>query len=90
MGSGASGYIAILSDVTVLQVPMAIFCIFSLIAGVLVTFLPETRDLPLPDTMWVSMQVFGIRNNGENKNGTQKRDNEGNYKAPESYPRPEN
>jgi hypothetical protein len=79
MGSGASGYIAILSDVTVLQVPMAIFCIFSLFAGVLVTFLPETRDLPLPDTMWVSMQVFGIRNNGTNKNGAQKWDEQERY-----------
>lgn len=54
MGAGASGYIAILSDVTLPLVPMAIFCLFSLFAGVLVTFLPETRDLPLPDTMWVS------------------------------------
>jgi hypothetical protein len=51
IGAGASGYIAILSDVTLPVVPMAIFCMFSLFAGVLIYFLPETKDLPLPDTM---------------------------------------
>jgi len=51
MGSGASGYIAILSDVTLPIVPMIIFSVFSLVAGVLVLFLPETQDLPLPDTL---------------------------------------
>lgn len=32
---------------------MVIFCIFSYFAGVLIYFLPETSDLPLPDTMKV-------------------------------------
>lgn len=54
MGSGASGYIAILSDVTLPIVPMLIFSVFSLVAGSLVLFLPETQGLPLPDTIWVS------------------------------------
>lgn len=54
MGAGASGYIAILSDVTLAIVPMLIFAVFSLCAGVLVIFLPETQDLPLPDTIWAS------------------------------------
>uniref|UniRef100_A0A915NVG3 MFS domain-containing protein n=1 Tax=Meloidogyne floridensis TaxID=298350 RepID=A0A915NVG3_9BILA len=52
IGSAASGYIAILSDVTLPIVPMAVFCVFSLFAGVLIYFLPETRDLPLPETMY--------------------------------------
>ncbi|KHN82111.1 Organic cation transporter-like protein [Toxocara canis] len=50
-GSGVSSYIAILSDVTLPIVPMIIFSIFSLFAGVLVLLLPETRDRPLPDTL---------------------------------------
>lgn len=54
-GSGVSSYIAILSDVTLPIVPMIIFSIFSLFAGVLVLFLPETRDRPLPDTLQVSL-----------------------------------
>lgn len=54
-GSGVSSYIAILSDVTLPMVPMFIFSIFSLFAGVLVIFLPETRDRPLPDTLQVSL-----------------------------------
>jgi hypothetical protein len=58
IGAGASGYIAILSDVTLPTVPMAIFCIFSLFAGVLIYFLPETRDMPLPDTMWDAVTMM--------------------------------
>jgi len=50
-GSGVSSYIAILADVTLPIVPMVIFAIFSLFAGVLVLLLPETRDQPLPDTL---------------------------------------
>ncbi|KAI6184368.1 hypothetical protein M3Y97_00588600 [Aphelenchoides bicaudatus] len=50
IGSGASSYLAILSDVTLAVVPMIIFAIFSLIAGILVIFLPETKGLPLPET----------------------------------------
>lgn len=53
MGSSAAGYIAILSDVTLPIVPMLIFSIFSLFAGLLVLFLPETQDMPLPDTILV-------------------------------------
>ncbi|PAV63340.1 hypothetical protein WR25_25462 [Diploscapter pachys] len=48
MGAGASGYIAILSDVSMPLVPMLIFACFSLIAGALTNFLPETQGLPLP------------------------------------------
>lgn len=53
MGSAASGYIAILSDVTLPIVPMLIFSVFSLVAGSLIMFLPETQGIPLPDTIWV-------------------------------------
>ncbi|KAI6172372.1 Solute carrier family 22 member 5 [Aphelenchoides besseyi] len=52
------GYIAILSDVTLPMVPMGIFCLFSLFAGVLIYFLPETRDLPLPDTLFDAVTML--------------------------------
>uniref|UniRef100_A0A915NDJ6 Major facilitator superfamily (MFS) profile domain-containing protein n=2 Tax=Meloidogyne incognita group TaxID=654580 RepID=A0A915NDJ6_MELJA len=58
IGSAASGYIAILSDVTLPIVPMAVFCVFSLFAGVLIYFLPETRDLPLPETMYDAVRML--------------------------------
>lgn len=58
MGAGASGYIAILFDVTLPFVPMAIFCIFSLFAGMLVWRLPETMDIPLPETMWDAVTML--------------------------------
>ncbi|CAD5216167.1 unnamed protein product [Bursaphelenchus xylophilus] len=51
VGSGVASYIAILSDVTLAIVPMMIFSTFSLVAGFVVLFLPETRDRPLPDTL---------------------------------------
>ncbi|EFO89839.1 CRE-OCT-2 protein [Caenorhabditis remanei] len=57
MGAGASGYIAILSDVTMPLVPMTIFACFSLLAGCLVLLLPETQGLPLPDTILDSVQM---------------------------------
>ncbi|CAI2356590.1 unnamed protein product [Caenorhabditis sp. 36 PRJEB53466] len=57
MGAGASGYIAILSDVTMPLVPMTIFACFSLFAGCLVLLLPETQGLPLPDTILDSVQM---------------------------------
>ncbi|KAJ1347021.1 hypothetical protein KIN20_001960 [Parelaphostrongylus tenuis] len=58
MGAGASGYIAILSDVTLAIVPMLIFAVFSLCAGFFVMFLPETQDLPLPDTIWDAVSML--------------------------------
>ncbi|VDM73145.1 unnamed protein product [Strongylus vulgaris] len=58
MGAGASGYIAILSDVTLPIVPMLIFSVFSLCAGILVMFLPETQDQPLPDTIWDAVSML--------------------------------
>nr|CDJ96318.1 Major facilitator superfamily MFS-1 domain containing protein [Haemonchus contortus] len=58
MGAGASGYIAILSDVTLPIVPMLIFAVFSLCAGILVIFLPETQDVPLPDTIWDAVSML--------------------------------
>lgn len=58
MGAGASGYIAILSDVTMPLVPMTIFACFSLLAGCLVLLLPETQGLPLPDTILVIVLFF--------------------------------
>ncbi|KHJ94241.1 hypothetical protein OESDEN_05830 [Oesophagostomum dentatum] len=58
MGAGASGYIAILSDVTLAIVPMLIFAVFSLCAGILVMFLPETQDQPLPDTIWDAVTML--------------------------------
>ncbi|CAJ0586591.1 unnamed protein product, partial [Mesorhabditis spiculigera] len=58
MGSGASGYIAILSDVTLPIVPMLIFAVFAGFAGILVFFLPETQGLPLPDTIWDAVTML--------------------------------
>uniref|UniRef100_A0A914WQR6 Major facilitator superfamily (MFS) profile domain-containing protein n=2 Tax=Plectus sambesii TaxID=2011161 RepID=A0A914WQR6_9BILA len=58
MGAGASGYIAILSDVTLPIVPMIIFSVFSLVAGVFVLFLPETQDQPLPDTLQDAVTIL--------------------------------
>ncbi|CAI5456085.1 unnamed protein product [Caenorhabditis angaria] len=58
MGAGASGYIAILSDVTLPLVPNIIFAIFSLVAGMLVLLLPETQGLPLPETILDSVQMI--------------------------------
>uniref|UniRef100_A0A7E4ZV15 MFS domain-containing protein n=1 Tax=Panagrellus redivivus TaxID=6233 RepID=A0A7E4ZV15_PANRE len=57
-GSGLSSYIAILSDVTLPVVPMIIFAIFSLFAGIFVLFLPETQDMPLPDTLQDAVQLL--------------------------------
>lgn len=51
MGAGVASYVAILSDITLPIVPMIIFGVFSLVAGTVVVFLPETRDQPLPDTL---------------------------------------
>lgn len=51
MGAGVTGYVAILSDITLPIVPMIIFGVFSLVAGTMVVFLPETQDQPLPDTL---------------------------------------
>ncbi|CAB3399456.1 unnamed protein product [Caenorhabditis bovis] len=62
MGAGAAGYIAILSDVTLPLVPMIIFSIFSLIAGALVVFLPETQGLPLPETIWDAVTIIRLKN----------------------------
>ncbi|KHN88661.1 Solute carrier family 22 member 5 [Toxocara canis] len=62
MGSAASGYIAILSDVTLPIVPMLIFSVFSLVAGSLVMFLPETQGVPLPDTIWDAVTMLKTEN----------------------------
>ncbi|VDM50977.1 unnamed protein product [Toxocara canis] len=62
MGSAASGYIAILSDVTLPIVPMLIFSVFSLVAGSLVMFLPETQGVPLPDTIWDAVTMLNTEN----------------------------
>uniref|UniRef100_A0A915K3F8 Major facilitator superfamily (MFS) profile domain-containing protein n=1 Tax=Romanomermis culicivorax TaxID=13658 RepID=A0A915K3F8_ROMCU len=51
MGAGVTGYLAILSDITLPFVPMLIFGVFSLVAATMVIFLPETQDRPLPDTL---------------------------------------
>ncbi len=51
LGAGVSSYVAILSDLTLPIVPLIIFGVFSLLAALMVLFLPETRDQPLPDTL---------------------------------------
>lgn len=51
MGAGVTGYLAILSDVTMPTAPMIIFGVFSLVAGSVVVLLPETCDKPLPETL---------------------------------------
>ncbi|CAI4223684.1 unnamed protein product [Auanema sp. JU1783] len=50
-GSGISSYIALLSNISLPIVPMIIFAIFSLFAGMLVSVLPETSEKPLPETL---------------------------------------
>ena len=53
-GSGISSYITLLSNISLPIVPMIIFAIFSLFAGMLVSLLPETSEKPLPETLDVS------------------------------------
>lgn len=53
-GSGLSSYIALLSNISLPIVPMIIFAVFSLFAGMLVFVLPETSEKPLPETLDVS------------------------------------
>ena len=53
-GSGLSSYIALLSNISLPIVPMIIFALFSLFAGMLVFVLPETSEKPLPETIDVS------------------------------------
>jgi len=72
VGAGASGYIAILSDITLPIVPMTIFCLFSLFAGVLIYFLPETRDLPLPDTLFDAVTMLKNNNSYRCASGIEK------------------
>lgn len=50
-GSGLSSYIALLSNISLPIVPMIIFALFSLFAGMLVFVLPETSEKPLPETL---------------------------------------
>ncbi|EGT56303.1 hypothetical protein CAEBREN_30847 [Caenorhabditis brenneri] len=50
-GSGLSSYIALLSNISLPIVPMIIFSLFSLFAGMLVFVLPETSEKPLPETI---------------------------------------
>ena len=73
MGAGASGYIAILFDVTLPFVPMTIFCVFSLFAGVLVWKLPETMDIPLPETMYDAVM---LKDSGKDKDSPNSSDKE--------------
>lgn len=51
LGSGITGYVALLSDVALPTLPMLIFGVLSLVAGLFVMLLPETRDKPLPETL---------------------------------------
>lgn len=53
---------------------MAIFCIFSLFAGVLIYFLPETRDLPLPETMWDAVRMLNNTEQNRCVGGMRKND----------------
>ena len=39
-------------------VPLAVFGVVALIAGFLVTFMPETSNTPLPDTIMVRLRFF--------------------------------
>ena len=42
-------------------VPLAVFGVIALLAGLLVTFMPETSNTPLPDTIsvsWVFADLF--------------------------------
>uniref|UniRef100_A0A0N5BH46 MFS domain-containing protein n=1 Tax=Strongyloides papillosus TaxID=174720 RepID=A0A0N5BH46_STREA len=62
VGSALSGYVAVSFDFTVPYIPMSIFAFLSLIAGAMVMFLPETKDVPLPETIWVSI-TFVVKKN---------------------------
>ncbi|GMR36368.1 hypothetical protein PMAYCL1PPCAC_06563, partial [Pristionchus mayeri] len=61
LGSGASGYVAILSDVTFPKVPMIIFSGLCLAASLCVFTLPETIHSPLPDTIWDAVKLHNPR-----------------------------
>jgi len=51
LGAGFTGYLAIMSDVTLSITPLLVFGCFSLLAGLAVVLLPETRGKPLPETL---------------------------------------
>ncbi|GMS84145.1 hypothetical protein PENTCL1PPCAC_6320, partial [Pristionchus entomophagus] len=61
LGSGASGYVAILSDVTFPKVPMIIFSGLCVAASLFVFTLPETINAPLPDTIWDAVKLHNPR-----------------------------
>ncbi|KAF8363728.1 hypothetical protein PRIPAC_90651 [Pristionchus pacificus] len=61
LGSGASGYVAILSDVTFPKVPMIIFSGLCVAASLFVWTLPETIHSPLPDTIWDAVKLHNPR-----------------------------
>ncbi|GMT14523.1 hypothetical protein PFISCL1PPCAC_5820, partial [Pristionchus fissidentatus] len=61
LGSGASGYVAILSDVTFPKVPMIIFSGLCVAASLCVFSLPETIHSPLPDTIWDAVKLHNPR-----------------------------
>ncbi|CEF70921.1 Solute carrier family 22 member 13 [Strongyloides ratti] len=65
-GSALSGYIAVSFNTISPFLPMSIFVFLSLIAGIIIILLPETKNIPLPETIFDAV-IFQKSKNTEKR-----------------------